>query len=71
MLEHLDKTFDKLVRDKAEEFAKETEAHNHRLETAARGKQQSQYANYRKISQMASDMQTLLGISGHRKISII
>ncbi|MCI9271664.1 MAG: hypothetical protein HFH11_11070 [Dorea sp.] len=39
----------------------EIEAHNHRIETAARGKQQSQYANYRKISQMASGMQALLG----------
>ena len=38
----------------------EIEAHNHRLETEARGKQQSQYANYKKISRMASDMQTLL-----------
>ena len=38
----------------------EIEAHNHRLETVARGKQQSQYANYKKISKMASDMQTLL-----------
>ena len=27
----------------------EIEAHNHRLETVARGKQQSQYANYKKI----------------------
>lgn len=39
----------------------EIEAYNHRMETVARGKQQSQYANYRKISQMASDMRTLLG----------
>lgn len=38
----------------------EIEAHNHRLETEARGKQQSQYANYKKMSRMASDMQTLL-----------
>lgn len=126
-LKNLDQTFDKLVREKAEEFAKEAkakeladakaeekkesdsekalrafekminglvdevralldrvmqklnallgaeekdidfegrmeiEAHNHRMETVTRGKQQSQYANYRKISQMASDMQTLLG----------
>ena len=38
----------------------EIEARNHRLETVARGKQQSQYANYKKISKMTSDMQTLL-----------
>lgn len=37
----------------------EIEAHNHRLETVARGKQETQYANYRKISKMTSDMQTL------------
>lgn len=39
----------------------EIEAYNHRMETVARGKQQSQYANYKRISQMTSDMQTLLG----------
>lgn len=39
----------------------EVEAYNHRMETIARGQRQAQYANYRKISQMVSDMQTLLG----------
>lgn len=39
----------------------EAEAYNHRMETIARGQRQAQYANYRKISQMASDVQTLLG----------
>lgn len=37
------------------------EMQNHGAETAARGKQQAQYENYRKISRMASDVQTLLG----------
>lgn len=37
------------------------EMQNHGLETAARGKLQAQYENYRKISRMAADVQTLLG----------
>ncbi len=127
-LEYLDKTFDKLVKDEADQFAKEdlarkraeaeaeeyeatknepdfwdsladlvdnlvnetknyldrvmaelkkllsqdepeidiegrmeAEAYNYRMETAERGQRQAQYANYRRISQMTSDVQTLLG----------
>ena len=39
----------------------EAEAYNYRMETAERGQRQAQYANYRRISQMTSDVQTLLG----------
>lgn len=39
----------------------ETEAYQHRAETAARGKQQAQYDNYKKMSRMVSDVRTLLG----------
>lgn len=39
----------------------ETEAYNYRAETVARGKQQTQLANYRKMSQMVSDVMTLWG----------
>ena len=33
----------------------------YRAEVSARGKQQAQYANYRKISQMTADAQTVMG----------
>lgn len=37
------------------------ELKNYGIETAVRGRQQAQYENYRKISRMAADVQTLLG----------
>ncbi len=39
----------------------EMEASIYRAETAERGKQQTQYQNYKKMSQMVSDVKTLLG----------
>lgn len=37
------------------------EMQNHGAETVARGKQQAQFQNYRKMSRMAADVRTLLG----------
>ncbi len=37
------------------------ESEMHGIQTAARGKREAQYANYRKMSNMMSDVQTLLG----------
>ncbi len=37
------------------------EMHSHGAETVSRGRQQAQYANYRKMSRMVADVQTLLG----------
>lgn len=37
------------------------ERRNYGAETAARGRRQAQYANYKKMSRMAADIQTLLG----------
>ena len=39
----------------------EAEAYNHREETIVRGRQQTKINNYRKMSQMASDVMTLWG----------
>lgn len=38
-----------------------TEMKSHGIETVQRGRQQAHYENYRKISRMAADVQTLLG----------
>lgn len=49
--------------DKPEDIGQRiaTEARSHGAATVARGKQQAQFANYRKMSQMAMNVQSILG----------
>ena len=37
------------------------EIYNHGIQTASGGRQQAQYENYRRISRMTEDVQSLLG----------
>ena len=73
MVKELLKELDVLISKIEEMFAKEepepenigeriaAEAKNHMGATIARGKQQAQFANYRRISQMSMDIQSVLG----------
>ncbi len=73
VVKELLKELDKLITEIEAMFAKKepepeniaerivSEARNHGAATVARGKQQAQFANYRKMSQMATDVQSILG----------
>ena len=73
VVKELMKELDKLITEIEAMFAKKepepenigerivSEARNHCAATVARGKQQAQFANYRKMSQMAMDVQSVLG----------
>lgn len=73
VVKELMKELDKLITELEAMFAKKepepenigerivSEARNHGAATVARGKQEAQFANYRKMSQMAMDVQSVLG----------
>lgn len=73
VVKELMKELDKLISEIEAMFAKKepepenigerivSEAKDHVAATVARGKQQAQFANYRKMSQMAMDVQSVLG----------
>ena len=62
LISELEKMFAK-KEDKPEDIGQRiaTEAQSHGAATVARGKQQAQFANYRKMSQMAMNVQSILG----------